>query len=464
MELREILNALRAAWWLLVVGLLVGGLAGLGLSLLGRPKYTSHTQLFVSTTQTATTSDVFQGSQFSEQRVASYARLLVGPRLASLVVRRLDLPLTPAQLSREIGATAISQTVLLDVTVTDPSPARAQRIAAAIGAEFPSLVDELEAPAAGGRSPVKVTVTEAAELPESPSEPRIRRNVALGTLVGLMAAITLAILRTRLDRSVRDPDLAQELASAPLIGTVLKDEMLASRHVIDRVGSHRVAEDYRRLRTNLQFLNVDDPPKVIMISSAMSSEGKTTLTINLGLALAEVGRRVTIVAADLRRPRLTQYLNMVGDVGLTNILAGSAGLDDVLQPYQSESLFVLAAGPTPPNPGELLASANMSALLDKLRGANDYVLIDAPPLLPVADSTGLATLADGVLLSVRYGRTMKEQLHEAAGTLERVQARLLGIVLNIVPLRADIAGGYGYSERYIVDPASTGKRRSHRKS
>ncbi|WP_448642929.1 CpsD/CapB family tyrosine-protein kinase [Geodermatophilus sp. URMC 63] len=222
-------------------------------------------------------------------------------------------------------------------------------------------------------------------------------------------------------------------------------------HTIDHAPNTRTAEDYRQLRNNLQFLKVDEPPKVIMVSSALPSEGKTTAVVNLGLALADAGRRVTIVEADLRKPKVTRYLGMVGGVGLTNILSGSADLDDVVQKHGTGDLHVIAAGPTPPNPGELLSSSHMFSLLDKLRGQNDFVLVDAPPLLPVADSTGLSVYMDGVLLSVRYGSTHKEQLQQAAATLERVGATLLGVILNIVPPKAELATAYGYGYGYGYD-------------
>jgi receptor protein-tyrosine kinase len=156
---------------------------------------------------------------------------------------------------------------------------------------------------------------------------------------------------------------------------------------------------------------------------------------------------VTIVEADLRRPKVTRYLGLVGGAGLTNILAGTAEVEDVTQLYR-EGLKVIAAGPKPPNPGEMLGSSHMRELVDKLRGQNDYVLVDAPPLLPVADSSGLAVAMDGVLLSIRYGETRKEQVQQAVTTLERVGARPLGIVLNIVPSRAQLAGAYGYGYDY----------------
>ncbi|NDI48577.1 polysaccharide biosynthesis tyrosine autokinase [Goekera deserti] len=453
MELREVMAALRSSWWLPVAGLVVGALTALAVSLLQTPQYTSQTQLFVSTTDSTSTSDVFQGSQFSQQRVTSYAQLLTGEELARRVIDRLGLDLTPGELSSAVTATAVTDTVLINITVTDPSAQRAQQVGDALGSEFTTFAAELEATDANGISPVKVTVTDTADLPTVPSSPLTTRNVALGGLVGLLVGAALAIARVRLDRTVKDAEEATELAGAPVIGVVLKDDMLATRHVIERNSTAPIAESYRQLRTNLQFLHVDEPPKVIMISSAVPSEGKTTVAVNLALSLAEAGRRVVLVEGDLRRPRVTRYLGMVGGVGLTNILASTAELDDVLQPYGDGDLRVLASGPTPPNPSELLASSHMFKVIDDLRGTNDFVLIDAPPLLPVADASGLAVLVDGVVLSIRYGSTRKEQLQQTKATLDRVGARTLGIILNIVPPKAEISSAYGYGYNYGYDTA-----------
>ncbi|MGZ4518441.1 MAG: polysaccharide biosynthesis tyrosine autokinase, partial [Mycobacteriaceae bacterium] len=324
------------------------------------------------------------------------------------------------------------------------SPARAQQIAGAVGDLFRTTVATLETPEGAIASPVKVTVISGPDLPSSPSQPRPVRDTVVGLLAGLFIGAGIAVARARLDRSVRDAEDAATLGGGPVIGMILRDEGLAKGHVIGRTSSNRTAEDYRQLKTNLQFLSVDEPPKVIMVSSALPAEGKTTLTINLALALAESGLRVALVEADLRRPRVTHYLDLVNGAGLTNVLAGTAEFDEVVQAYGTTGVNVLAAGPTPPNPGELLASAHMSTLLDKLRGTHDYVIIDAPPLLPVADASGLAPVVDGVLLSVRYGSTRKDQLRQAKLTLERVRARILGLVLNIVPAKADVATSYGY--------------------
>jgi capsular exopolysaccharide synthesis family protein len=451
-EFRDVLAALRVGWWLAVMGLVMGGLAALGVSLLMTPMYTAQTQLFVSTEDASSTSAVVQGGQFSQERVSSYEELLSGEKFAARLVEELSLDVSAGDLSDRIEVSTVPQTVLIDVSVTDPSPSQARAIAEQIGVAFPRMVAELEA-TSQGRSPVRIAAVDPPpELPEAASTPRTAFNIALGALAGLLLGAGAALGRAGLDRSVTKPEEAAEISGAPVIGVVLRHPGLEKNHVVDRTKMGRGAEDYRHLRANLQFLDVDEPPKVIMVSSALPSEGKTTVVVNLAIALAEAGRRVTVVEADLRRPRITRYLGLVGGVGLTNVLAGTAEVSDVVQYHGVERIAVIGAGPMPPNPSELLASASMAELLGKLRTNNDFVLVDSPPLLPVADSTGLAAVVDGVLLSVRYGVTRRDQLEQAAVIVQRVGAKMLGVILNFVPPKADIASALGHGYGYDPEP------------
>ncbi|CAA9259904.1 MAG: Capsular polysaccharide synthesis enzyme CpsD, exopolysaccharide synthesis [uncultured Blastococcus sp.] len=458
MDIKEIVRALRGTWWVPLLGLLLGGLVAMGITLAATPVYTSHTQLFVSTTDSSTTSDVFQGNQFAEKRIASYAELLTSRELASRVVAEMDLDVTPDQLASKIAADPVAGTVVLDVSVTDESAQRAQLMAAGVAGEFIKAVEELETPAGSAASPVKVTVFGVADLPGSPSAPRPALNIALGAVLGLLVGAATSIVRAKLDRSVKDPEEAAELAGAPVIAVILRDDELKNDHHIEPHSTSRSAEAFRQLQTNLQFLDVDSPPRVLMVSSAVPAEGKTTVAVNLALSLADAGQRVVILEADLRRPRVTSYLGLVAGAGLTNILTGQARIEDVEQFYGDSGLVVIGAGPVAPNPAQLLASGSMGALLDELRKTYDYVILDAPPLLPVADATGLAVLADGVLLSVRHGSTTKDQLARTRSTLDRVGARTVGTVLNIVPVRDEVSSTYGYDHDYapVARPATAG--------
>ncbi|PWW21836.1 capsular exopolysaccharide synthesis family protein [Geodermatophilus normandii] len=458
--------ALRTNWWMPLVGALLGACASVAYCLTTTPVYSAETQFFIASTETSTSSEAFQGGQFSQQRVASYAQLLSGEELAGRVNDRLGLDEDVEELAARITAIPVADTVLINVIVDDPSPQQARQIAEAVGDEFTVLVTDLETPNGGGQAPVKATVTEDPKEPTSPSWPDIPRIVAIATLGCLVLGAAAAVLRRQLDRTVKSADTASGLGGAPVVGTVLRDTTLGLRHVYDQRSPNRAAEDYRQLRTALQFLSVDNPPRVIMVTSAMPTEGKTTVAINLAVALAESGRQVTLLDADLRRPRVAGYLGLVGGVGLTNVLAGSAEAAEVEQVFGTEGLKVIGAGPTPPNPNELLSSRQMFSLVDQLRESNDFVLIDAPPVLPVADAAGLGVLADGVLVSVRHGHTRKDQLQQATATLERVGARILGVVLNIVPLSARAAQAYGYGTDYVQDAQPRTRKRAdpHRSS
>lgn len=447
MELREVLKLLRAAWWMVLTGLVMGAAAGLSYSLLQTPVYSSSTQLFVANTEASATPDALPGGQFSLQRVASYAQLINGPDMAARVVGRLNLEMSPEEVSQKITATPITDTVLIDVTVTDSSPQRAQRIAEAAGAEFAAYAWDLERAGSSGVAPVKVKVTKLADLPVSPSSPQTHLNVGIGLLVGAVAAGALVITRARLDHSVKEPDDASHLANAPVIGVLPRDDVLRNQHALDFTSDDPSVRQYRRLQRSLQFLDGREAPGVIMVSSAATSQGKTTLVVNLALALRDAGRKVTVVEADLRRPKTTRYLGLTGDVGLTNILAGAADPEEAIRRHRDGLLSVIPAGPTPPNPEELLASSHMASLLERLRAQNDCVLVDAPPILEATELSILAGYTDGVLLSARYGRTRREELQQAAELVDRVGAKILGVVLTMVPPRAAALMGYGYEGR-----------------
>jgi len=466
LELKELLAALRAGWIFPIVGSLLGGLVALAFSLWQTPLYTSTTELFVSTTQAGTAADAFVSSQFSQSRVTSYARLVSGTEVAARVVDRLNLDMSPDELRRKVTATPVTDTVLIDVSVTDVSAERAQRIAVAVGEEFSGLVNQLETPQGSGPSPVRVTVTEPPVKAVSPSSPQTPQNTGLGLLVGAVLGGGLALIRARLDRSVKDLDDIQALTGAPVIGAVFQSERLDTHHTIDLAHDVRAIEDYRLLTTHLQFLDIEEPVKVIMVSSALPSEGRTTAVVNLGMVLAEAGCKVTIVDADLRRPMVAEFLGLAEGAGLTDVLRGEADVSDVVR-YRANDLRVITSGSARPGLSPQLISSSVRSVLDKLRAENDFVLVDAPPLLPVADATGLSVLMDGVVLSVRYGSTHWDQLRQAGASLERVGARTLGVVLNIVPPNAQLATAFGHGRRYSgpsLPPfvkASKGRRGAH---
>jgi receptor protein-tyrosine kinase len=410
------------------------------------PQYQASTRLFVSTAAGASAADRFQGNRLSQERVLSYTELLKGQTLAQRTVDKLSLDMSADELRSKVRATAKPDTVLINLSVLDASPVRARDIANALSDEFVVMVRELETPGPGDRPDARVVVEQRASVPRAPVVPKKSRNLALGLVFGVTLGIAAAVLRDLLDNTVKDRETLEELAGVSTVGAIPLDKDRRNQPAIsfDRDNS-AIAEAFRKLRTNLQFLAVDNPPRVIVVLSSAPSEGKTTTAINIALALAESNKDVVLVDGDMRRPSLDKYLDLVGSVGFSTVLSGGAPLMEVLQETKFPRLTVLAAGPVPPNPSELLGSQAARKLIDELRSQFDYVIIDSAPLLAVTDGAILAAAADGALIMARYGETKREQLAHAVGTLRDVGASLLGAVLTLVPLRGTGTYSYSYS-------------------
>ena len=259
-----------------------------------------------------------------------------------------------------------------------------------------------------------------------------------------------ALVRRHLDRRIRSAAEIERLFEVPVIGTLPVDHRLDGKSTILDAGAAAqlhdaggaMAEALRELRTNLSFLDVDQPPRIIVVTSSMQAEGKSTVTANLAVTMAAAGENVVVVDGDLRRPTLVDVFNLVPGVGVTDVLTGTAELEDVLQPWGAlPNLSVLGSGRIPPNPSELLGSRAMKNMLEAL-AQNATVLIDAPPLLPVTDAAVLSRVADGAIVVIRTGKTTQEQLGQSLGNLEKVRGRILGAVLNYVPTSGSDAYSY----------------------
>jgi capsular exopolysaccharide synthesis family protein len=442
-DLKDVLPTLRRNWWLVLAAVLTTvGIAG-GVTATVAPRYASSVTFFVST-PTDGVSAAYQGGLFSQQRVKSYAELLGGDRLARAAAEDASLGLTARQIQSRVAARAVPETVLLQATVTDTNPARAEKLAKALAERFVSLVETLETPRDGRTPTVKVEVVAGPQAPSGPVSPRPARNLALATLLGLLVGLAAAMLRESLDTTIKTGEALSALTAAPALAVVAYDATAKRRPLVMGDNAHSArAESFRQLRTNLQFVDVDRPVRVITMTSAVPEEGKSTTAVNLAIAFAEAGRRVLLVEADLRRPRIAEYLGIEGAAGLSNVLAGQVDVEDVMQRWGSHELHVLPSGFIPPNPSELLGSTAMSRLLERQREIFDMVIIDTPPLLPVTDGAVVAVKTDGAVLVTRSGKTARVQVARATAALKTVDARILGCVLNMQPGRTVTPYYYG---------------------
>lgn len=434
---------------------LVAVLCAVFATLLTAPLYQASTRLFVSTIAGASASELYSGNRLSQDRVLSYTQLLMGETLAQRTINKLGLNMTTEEFLKHVKASAKVNTVLIDVDVRDRSPVRARDIANAMSDEFVVLARELETPKPGATPDARVVVEQRATIPQKPVVPKRVQNLALGLVLGAMLGIGLAVVRDQLDNTVKNQESLEAITGAGAVGYIPFDKKLATSPTIsfdnDNSGT---AEAFRKLRTNLKFLAVDHPPRLILVTSSSPGEGKSTTAINIALALAEAEHNVVLIDGDLRRPRLAKYIGLVGSVGFSSVLSGGASLDEVLQRTKFPRLTVLTAGPIPPNPSELLGSLAAKNLLGELRARFDYVIIDSSPLLAVTDAAVLAADADGALVVARAGGTKRDHLAHAVGMLHDVDATVLGAVLTMMPTRG--AGAYSYDYYYGGNYADDG--------
>lgn len=462
MPLTEYLRVIRRSWVLILICTLSCGVLSTILSLVQPTLYEADAKVFVSTTA-STVTDLNQGGTFAQQAVQSYADVVTTSFVLGPVINELRLDTSVTRLARSVRVTVPQDTVILNIAVTDPSPKTSAVIANAISRSLTNGVQDL-VPQTGEASAVKLTRVEPAVAPDSPISPSYRVNVGLGLLVGLLFGVLAAVIRDRLDtriRASRDLDL---LTNIPTVGRVHFD-VDAQRNplVVHSHPQNRRAEAFRALRTNLRFFDFSGGAKSLVLTSATAGEGKSTSAVNLAIALAEAGQSVALIEGDLRRPKLSSYLNLVDSVGLTDVLIGETKLEDALQKWGERKLWVLPAGALPPNPSELLGLDRMGDVVRELEAKHDIVLIDAPPLLPVTDGAILSRIAGGVLVICALGRTHRSQLLGALEALSAVRANVMGLVLTMVPARGPDSysngyGGYDYSahrERDSADAAST---------
>lgn len=457
MELKDYLRILRRRWITIVLLVILTVGAAAAWTFTAIPQYASTTRLFVSTSP-SDTADAYQGNLFATQRVASYADIVKSRRLADQVANNLGGEYDGTDLVGKVKAIVVPETVILEITATDPDPEVARDIAQAYAEGLSEMVADLETPDGSQAALIKASIVDDARSNATAVSPNIPRNMGLAVVLGLLLGVGVAVMRELLDTSISSVDDVQLATTAPVVGNIFHDANSAKKSpavALDEATPW--AEAFRVLRTNMQFVQVDSPTKVFVLASSLPAEGKSTTALNLAITLAMSDQRVVLVEGDLRRPLLAERMGLVGAVGTTSVLVGKIGLDDALQRYENTGLQVLTSGPIPPNPSELLQSHAMERLLTDLRERFDVIIIDAPPLLPVTDAALLARQADGAFVVVRHGKTTKDQLAHAVERIEAVDARVLGIVMNMTPQKkrgGSYGYGYGYGYGYAPDPAT----------
>lgn len=506
MEIRDYVRTLKSRMWLIVMVVVVTVSVAAAVSFLQTPIYEAESNLLITESNSSSAALDAALAGFStqpERGLQTQVRMLRMRTPFERTIRELDLRMHPDTLKARTDITAEGQTNVISIKVRDENPERAARIANVLAVEYSLWVREFSrsrihaavvqieeqleevraelvemgAGASASQSerdrvalqiagqdyaglseqlrqlrireemevgPVQVVNTAA--VPDDPISPRMIRNIVLALVVGLAFGLGIAFGLEALDTTVKDPEQVVELTGAPVLGVIPSQRIVpGSSIVLDETASNPVAEAIRGIRHSLDFINFDGDIKTMLVTSAAPGEGKSTVATNLAVGLARTGRKVVLVSVDFHRPKSATYLGLSEALGLSHVLTGQYNLETCIQQVGDEGLLVLASGKVPPNPSELLGSERMGQLIAALEERADWVILDGPPVLAVADTTAVNKWADGTMLVVRAGKTHRDALERAVGMLNGVGAKLLGAVLVGVPETGSGTGSYGYS-------------------
>ena len=451
MEFREYLGVLRKYWVSITLLAVLGVVAAIGYVYVTPRVYTSQSTLFLTVNGGSTMADYAQGANLASTQARGFAQLVTTPRVLDDVVKKLSLETTSMALAAHVSASIPTNTPMITVSARDGDAVTSARIAQQVAYSLITVIGELSPLGADGKPVVVANMVTPASVPTSPTSPRPVQSVALGLIAGLVIGVGLAVLRKALDVRLHQPKDVTDAVEYPVIASIPRDLGLVKDPVVMlSAPSSATGERYRQLRTNLRFFNLDtDSSWTFAVTSSIEGEGKTVTSINIAFALAESGDKVLLIDADLRRPKIAQYLQLEGSAGLTTVLLNRATFADVVQPLGMGCPDVLTSGDVPPNPAELIGARRMKQFLEMVSQEYQCVIIDAAPVLPVADTLGLLPHVRGTVVVAAAEKVTIPQLRTGLASIERAGAQVMGIVLNKV--RRHKNGHEYYNYRYEPD-------------
>jgi non-specific protein-tyrosine kinase len=499
---------LQWAWLFALVAIVVAG-ATYFINVRTTPVYQSTTKLLVSDPMVSRAGVLTGDAMVSSYDAATtYVQMITDRRVLEQIIAELKLPFSPEGLRGMIGVSLIRDTRIIMLTVEDTNPERAASIANTMGVIFPRRIQELQGARysvskenlqkqldametqidqttqekmgttdtaerdrletkltqyrtiysnlvtsyeqvrlAEAQTNTTVVQTDPAVVPTVPIRPRTLQNTFLAGLVGALLAAGVVVAVDAFDDRLKDPaDLARR-TGLTVIGVIPFTDIEATGPVTNLEPRSPVSEAYRALRTNIQFSNVAHKLNRIVVTSPTPGDGKTTIAANLAIILAQGGQKVTLIDADLRRPKVHKMFKQPNRVGLTGLFLKQVELRDVTKSVGMENLSIITSGQIPPNPAELLGSVRMSEMLNEIQTQSDKIVVDTPPILSVTDASVLNPYVDGVILVVQVGQTHIGAAIQAVNNMRQVGVNLIGLVINGVKFD-NSRYSYYYRSRY----------------
>lgn len=403
------------------------------------PEYETFTTLILGKADTGTGSEAIQYNDIliNQQLVSTYGEIAKSKLISNEVIKNLGLNITAEQMKNKVNVSLVSDTEIIKIVVRDKDSELAAKIANEIAEVFKKNIVTI-------MKIENVQVIDKAEVPTSPFKPRPILNIGVAGVLGIMTSVLLIFLLYCMDNTIKTSTDIERYLELPVVGTIPKS--LEGELVIRSNPKSPISEAYRTFRTNIQFSNIDENIKSIVVTSSEPNEGKSTVISNLAIAMAQGDKKVLLIDADLRRPTIHRNFSLSNSHGLTIILSTNTDYENIIVSTGMGSLDILTSGPIPPNPAELLGSNKMKNFLEKVKEDYDMILLDAPPVGMVTDAAVLSAECDRVILVCSAHESIINSTIQTKKLLQRVNANILGAVMNKIPIKES-----GYNRHYFDD-------------
>lgn len=463
MTITELMQVLRKRLTIVLTTFVIVVAAVAAFTFLSPNKYTASAELFATYAgrddSPQSSSEMSSGASYLSTQIKTYPQLIKTESVLQPVIDDLNLDLDTNQLAGMVAVSNPANTFMVDISVESGNAKQSADIANSVASNFSQQISSALYTDGSTKSPIQLTVVQKADVPTSPSSPKIALNLAAGVLLGAIFAIGVALLREVLNTKVDDADGIKILTKTSSLGTVPRSEVFEDNRpaVVSVPGGHE-AEEFRRIRTNISFLspNAQEHGHLVVITSTEPSEGKTNTSVNTAAAIAEEGKTVLLIDADLRHPSVAHSLGIEGHVGLSHVLSGQASPRDVVQKYWKQNFHVLPAGKRPGNASILLNSEMMRELVEQALLQYDYVIIDTTPLSVANDASIFGKMGGGIVLVVGKGVVEKKELESTVQSLKTAEVPIFGFVFNF----ADPKKIHSKNYYYYDEPANTDNKSS----